>query len=319
MRLRTTLADEEPQSTRSRCGAPPDGSGGPCGAAGGHAASGRFVWPPRPFVQVPDEPPDEPPAPGGPDVPRRTAGPPPARITLHEAEAAWLGVTARSWEASRRELGWLPDAPGTYCPRCGSPAGPFEADAAGCSTCRPKRLAWERCVRLGAYEGILRDAILSGKYTGWRRMCQDLGADLGRAVAAELGLASIQPDAVAICPVPTSRRRRLARGLDHTAILAREVARVTGARVAPALRRRHRPPQQGLSPEARRANVRGAFVPRLGACSQCCGRVVVLVDDVRTTGATLSAAGRALREGVRKAGDREQAVWAAVLAVATRR
>jgi ComF family protein len=234
-------------------------------------------------------------------------------------EEAWIGVTARSWRDRRVDAGWEPDGANEYCPRCGSSAGPYEADGAGCSACRGKRLAWERCVRLGSYEGVLREAILSGKYTGWRRVCQDLGADLGHALAAALREAQIPAESIVICPVATSRRRRMARGVDHTAVLARELARATGGSVERALRRRHRPPQQGLSIEARRENVRGAFVARMGVCSQLNGRLVVLVDDVRTTGATLSAAGRALREGIRRAGGREQAVWTAVLAVASRR
>ena len=90
-----------------------------------------------------------------------------------------------------REAAWTPDSPDAYCPRCASTVGAYEADVTGCAACRGKRLAWERCVRLGPYEGVLRDAILSGKYTGWRRMCQDLGADLRVALRTAMAASGV--------------------------------------------------------------------------------------------------------------------------------
>jgi predicted amidophosphoribosyltransferase len=272
-----------------------------------------FVWPPRPVVldatpprQEPDEIVTDEPTPVG------------GTGWAAQAEADFLGLRDVAWAEAARRAGWTPDEAGSVCPRCGTNAGPFEADSAGCPACRRRRLAWSRCVRLGSYEGVLREAVLAAKFTAWRRVGQELGAALGRKVEAELRAEGIEPSRVVVCPVATSRRRRLSRGVDHTVVLAREVARATGGRLVRGLRRSHRPAQTGLSHAARRRNVAGSFSARPRACRAMAGRVVVLVDDVRTTGATLSAAARAIREGVRRVGGDSLVVWSAVAGVTPR-
>lgn len=277
-----------------------------------------FAWPPRPFEPGPED--------GGPTEPGPSPGPatevrsPPSRLASlwGEIESGWLGVAGLSWSAAARRAGWAPDAPGDYCPRCASSVGPFEADADGCAACRGKRLAWARAVRLGPYEGVLREAILSGKYTGWKRVCQELGRDLGGAIRAELATAGIEPGGVVVCPIPTGTRRRLGRGIDHTLLMGREAAAVIGCRCVRILSRSHRPPQQGLGGAARRQNVAGAFRVRGAGLRGLEGHVVILVDDVRTTGATLSAAARALREGARHRERGLGALWTGVCGVTAR-
>lgn len=216
------------------------------------------------------------------------------------------------------ESGWKCDTPEAYCPRCGTSCGPFEADGSGCPSCRDKRLGWNRCVRLGSYEGELRKAILAAKYTAWRATCRELGGDLGLATARLLRETRTNTDHAVICPVGTSFRRRMGRGIDHTLVLAREVGRQTGAPVVRGLTRRHRPPQQGLSTGGRRRNASGSFRVRRSACRRLGGCTVLLVDDVRTTGATLSAASRAIRRGVQGAGGSVGEIWAVILAVTPR-
>ncbi|MCA1558776.1 MAG: hypothetical protein LC753_16435 [Acidobacteria bacterium] len=94
-----------------------------------------------------------------------------------------------------------------------------------------------------------------------------------------------------IVPVPLHRSRRRARGFNQAAELARHL----GCPVYHALRRVRATPSQTDLPAGRRhANVRGAFA--LARRTSVRGKCVVLVDDVSTTGATLEACARVLRE-----------------------
>ena len=113
----------------------------------------------------------------------------------------------------------------------------------------------------------------------------------------------MRPDC--LIPVPSSTRRRRQRGFDPGVEIARAVARTTGLPLErrAASRPVHRPPQSSLPDwPSRHANVRDVFhvEPRYVT-----GRVVVLVDDVMTSGATVTALAQALRG----AGARHVWVW----------
>jgi predicted amidophosphoribosyltransferase len=100
-----------------------------------------------------------------------------------------------------------------------------------------------------------------------------------------------RPAADVIAYIPPDGDRSLRRGHQPAEGLARELGVLWGLPVAPLLARRRRVARQtGLSRDERRRNVRGAFLAR----SRAHGRVV-LVDDVYTTGATVSSAASALR------------------------
>lgn len=187
--------------------------------------------------------------------------------------------------------------------------GAYETDARGCTACRGVALAWDRAVRLGAYEGLLRDLIHELKFTAWRRVGRDLGKLLGRAVREQAE--AIAPSRVVLVPVPTTWLRRWMRGVDHSLEVCRGMQSVTGWRIQRLLSRGHRSSQIGLTGPRRLRNVRGAFRPR-GALRDV--DVVVMVDDVRTTGATLTECCRVLRKGV-LGPENGVAVWAATVAV----
>jgi ComF family protein len=160
-----------------------------------------------------------------------------------------------------------------------------------CVRCRRAPRAVDAGGAAGQYAGALREIVHAFKYQGRR----SLAIPLGRLLRTRSG--SLLQDAHCAVPVPLHPWRRLVRGFNQSADLARE----TGLPVVHALwRTRATVPQSGLPPAARHRNVRDAFAlsPFMTArqrTAMLSGRIVVVVDDVRTTGATLDACARLLK------------------------
>jgi predicted amidophosphoribosyltransferase len=176
---------------------------------------------------------------------------------------------------------------------------------------------------LSAYEPPLTRLVHEVKFTRWRRLGKDLGSLLGERLKAAITHARAAdpklPVRVVVVPVPSTLRRRLFRGIDHSLILAHAVANTVDGRVVTNLvRRRHRPSQLSVLPSDRVANMAGAFRPSRKKGKNLTGCLVIVVDDVTTTGATLRGACRAVhdahRMAVGRSGGRVE-VWAGVLAV----
>lgn len=240
---------------------------------------------------------------------------------MRQAERIWLSPVAEPLPIRMRREGWRPDDPGDYCGRCGEAVGPHEADEFGCSACRSVNWPWARFVRLGAYEAPLAGWIAEVKFSRWRAMGRSLGRELGVALR-NAGAAEIEPERWVVVSVPTTWRRRMARGIDHARFLAEGVARELDVPLERPLRARHRASQRSVPAGARARNAAGRFGLRPGA--RLAGRHVILVDDVRTSGGTMAAATRALlgrsrRRGERTTGRGAAAVWAACVAVASDR
>jgi ComF family protein len=181
--------------------------------------------------------------------------------------------------------------PDPTCPRCASTLGPNLAPGSDCAKCRGTPFAFDRVVRLGSYDGLRRDAVLRMKHG-----CHEALADAVGELWAADALAPLQAlGAGAVVPIPLHWRRRWTRGYNQAAALGQALA--SGLQIPfvnRGLRRvRATPFQTHVAASARPDNVRGAFQAR--ADTRLRAKTVLLVDDVLTTGATASAAARALR------------------------
>src|SRR5260221_742504 len=190
------------------------------------------------------------------------------------------------------------------CPRCCSTVGPHVDLGDGCVVCRKESFAFERAIRFGPYQGVLRDLILRMKQPGQEGLADAVGTCW--AERAEVRLRDLGADLVV--PVPLHWRRRWRRGYNQSEALAQAIARRLALPCHPSALRRRRatPPPTTLSPTDRRQNLKGAFAVRSGVDLK--GKTVLLIDDVMTSGSTVSEAAKAFRAAGAKA------VVAAVLA-----
>ncbi len=179
----------------------------------------------------------------------------------------------------------LPRIGRPVCARCGMPTA-FETFV--CDECKGVDFAFESARAPLRYEGVGKEIVHTLKYRGYTRIVGRLAAPL------MLGVLDRQDRFDAVVPVPLHRARLRRRGFNQAELLARGVAGEINAPVSDTLQvvRRTRD-QVELSAAERRANVSGAF-----GAKDCVLGKVLLIDDVFTTGATMSAcAGTLLQAG----------------------
>jgi ComF family protein len=151
--------------------------------------------------------------------------------------------------------------------------------------------AWDAARAAVAYEGAARTVVQSLKYRDMMEAGHLMARMMARAASDLISAAD------AIVPVPLHRWRLWRRRFNQAALLAQWLSVATGRPYAPdvLLRTKATRQQVGLDHDARRKNVRRAFHVPDNARPLVGGRRVVLVDDVRTTGATAEACAKALK------------------------
>ena len=192
---------------------------------------------------------------------------------------------------------WL----GPKCTTCGLPfASPrtFDSSFPECSACRKHAAAFDGARSFGIYSGKLRQVVLRAKFSHDER----LGVRLGESLALTWESLPKLCESPLVIPIPLHHSRRRERGFNQAEQLAGGLVLALGRHPGTAVpqveksclrRKRATPPQTGLSASARRENLRGAF--EVMEPDQVRGRGVVLIDDVMTTGATLSECAHVLK------------------------
>ncbi len=162
-----------------------------------------------------------------------------------------------------------------------------------CRACVERRPPYAVHRSCGAYDGALKDIILLFKYRRLSVLGRGLAGIAGEAVGGD---ADLWRGVDAVIPVPLHPRRKRERGFNQSRVFAVELGRImkVDVRDGALVKVRNAPPQTSLEGRERDGNVRGAY--RVAKEDSVVGRILLLADDVYTTGATVGECARTLLE-----------------------
>lgn len=179
------------------------------------------------------------------------------------------------------------------CHRCGLPFSHSMGEHGLCGHCIAETPPFVRAMSVFRYDGTSRRQVLAFKFHDRTQLAPLFGQWLTHVATREF-----VAKAEVIIPVPLHYRRLIMRRYNQASLLAQAVSKQTGLPyIAHSLRRKRATmPQTGLTREARVKNLRGAFMVPPACKNDVEGKAVLLVDDVMTTGATLAACTRVLKD-----------------------
>lgn len=183
---------------------------------------------------------------------------------------------------------------GAVCNSCGIPIlGEDEEEIAQCDACLRQSPPWSAARAALVYEGTARDLVLRLKNGDRTDLARPAGDWMVRAARP------ILREGMIVAPIPLHWLRLVKRRYNQAALLSARVAKGAGLEHCPDLliRRRNTGSQKGRDGAARHANLAGALGLHPRRASRVEGRHVLLIDDVLTSGATMTAAAEACLEG----------------------
>lgn len=206
-----------------------------------------------------------------------------------------LLVDSRRVPICSRCLASLVRLPSAICETCGCPLSGLqlkEGQPRLCPACQNKTYGFDCARSFAIYQGPLVRTILLLKF----EQIEPLGAWFAERLAEVVESERDRFAADIVVPVPLHRQRERERGYNQASLISRPLAKRLGLphKALLLMRTKARPDKRILTFEERWESVRGAFATRPG--SQVDNLRVLLIDDVLTTGATLDACARALRE-----------------------
>jgi len=183
-------------------------------------------------------------------------------------------ICSSCWSGIRRYRG----------PSCKVCALPFVSEHSKvCGQCLKKTPPFSKVITYGLYEDILAEAINQLKFHGIKRISKTLG---------RLLLSLDLPETEGIVPVPVTIKRLRERGFNQSLLIARVIEKESKVPLLmdTLLKKKETPPQIGLSAKERLLNLKNAFEVK----GNIKGRRLLLVDDVMTTGATVTECSKVL-------------------------
>ncbi len=187
-----------------------------------------------------------------------------------------------------RKLHWIN---GRACDKCGK-ALPDTYHGRLCYDCMMHKHYFKKgysCLTYGLYE---RQILLDYKYNGKSYLCRKLGDILFDRICCE----NLEIDV--IIPVPVHKKRRKSRGYNQSELMAKRLSKLCGvpSDCESLVRNRETTLLRSLNPAEREAALEGAFSVTAAGKRKICGKRILVIDDIYTTGATADACSKTLIE-----------------------
>jgi ComF family protein len=193
-----------------------------------------------------------------------------------------------------RDMKWIR---GRSCTKCGKALGDTDPGDV-CYGCRNYDYSFDHgyaCAEYGAHE---KAVLYELKYASRGDIGKTLGEIVYDRMAAEFGENGLKDAYDLVIPIPIFKQRRKTRGFNQAEIIAKSFAERAGIPYSRdvLIRSKETLPMKGLGPSERMANIQGAFAIREELKEKTAGARLLLIDDIYTTGATLSEAARILKD-----------------------